>query len=286
MKSVGGLGTVAIVLALATPASAATTWTVDPNKAAGCDGTNTCQTIDEAAGPAVAGDTIQLRPGFHVTPSPFTEQFTVTGFGAGAAVIIGPVTFSANGTLRRVAVTATGNDPAVRVTVAAPATTTVTIESSILSGAGTGAGIQGNAPALGTIAVTGRHLTIADSGGASATNLTSASLGAASATLTNSIVLGTTLGTTLSGSDTDGTDGHRAALFANPAQENFLLRVMSPAIDQGVGPAGGESTDDVEGDGRTGDEDVRRPRRRDHDWSDQRPPAGCGPRRRRGEVPI
>jgi hypothetical protein len=253
MKSVGGLGTVAIVLALAAPASA-TTWTVDPNKAAGCDGTNTCKTIDEAAGPAGAGDTIRLLPGFYAQPAPFTEQLTVTGFGAGFALIIGTVTFDANGTLARVAVGATGNNPAVRVMAPTAGSRAVTIESSILTGAGSGAGIEAIASALGSIAITGRHLTIADSGAAPATNLANGTVGTSSATLENSIVLGANAGNlpALSGSDVDNSPGHRGALFADPAHDNFFLRFLSPAIDQGGGPAGGETSADVDGEARIG----------------------------------
>jgi hypothetical protein len=47
MKAVGALGTVAIVLALAAPASA-TTWTVDPAGGACTVGTPTCQSIQAA----------------------------------------------------------------------------------------------------------------------------------------------------------------------------------------------------------------------------------------------
>ena len=249
------LGTVAVVLALAAPASAATTYTVDPNKPApGCDGT-TCKTIDDAAGPAVAGDTIRLLAGFYAQPAPFTEQLTVTGFGAGAAVIIGTVTFSADGSLQRVAVGATGDNPAVRVTPPTTGARAVTIESSILTGAGSGAGLEAAASTLGSIAITGRHLTIADSGSAPATNLTNGASGTSTATLTNSIVLGANASNapSLPGTDTDNSVAHRAALFVDPAQENFFLRVLSPAIDQGVGPGGGETTlEDVEGEGRTG----------------------------------
>ena len=130
------LGTVAVVLALAAPASAATTYTVDPNRPApGCDGT-TCKTIDEAAGPAVAGDTIRLLAGFYAQPAPFTEQLTVTGFGAGSAVIIGTVTFSADGSLQRVAVGATGNNPGAGDAADHGRPGGRRSESSILTGAG------------------------------------------------------------------------------------------------------------------------------------------------------
>ncbi len=248
------LGTVAIVLALATPASAATTWTVDPNKSPGCAGT-TCKTIDEAAGPATAGDTIRLLAGFYAQPAPFTEQFTVTGFGAGSAVVFGMVTFSADGVLQRVAIAATGNNPAVRVTAPSVGNRTVKIESSILSGAGTGAGVEATGPTgPGTTSVDARHVTVADSGGAPATKLVNGVAGSAAATFTDSIVLGSHAGNapTLTQSDTDGSAAHQAALFVNPGQETFLLRLGSPAIDQGGGPAGGETTEDVEGDARAG----------------------------------
>jgi hypothetical protein len=242
------LGTVAIVLALATPASAATTWTVDPNKSPGCAGT-TCKTIDEAAGPATDGDTIRLLAGFYAQPAPVTEQFTVTGFGAGSAVILGTVTFQAAGTLQRVAVSGQGNGPAVQVTAPNVGSRTVVIESSILTGSGSGAGISATATTLGSVAVEARHVTVADSSGAPALTLDDpAGTGTPTATFTSSIALG---GGPVTGTNNDTTTSP-AALFVNPGQEAFLLRLGSPAIDQGGGPAGGETTDDVEGEARAG----------------------------------
>jgi hypothetical protein len=253
MKSVGGLGTVAIVLALAAPASA-TDYTVDPGKPTdGCTGT-TCKTIDQAAGAAADNDTLKILPGVYGSPAAFTKKLRVTGSGSGLVLILGTVTFSADGTLQRVLVSAGANNPAVRVTAPVTGTRAVTIESSMLSGAGSGAGLEAAASALGSIAITGRHLTIADSGNAPATNLTNGVTGTSSASLTSSIVLGTNAGNAPStpGSDTDGSAGHKSALFVSPGQENFFLRVDSPAIDQGGSPAAGESTDDVEGEPRTG----------------------------------
>jgi hypothetical protein len=244
------LGTVAIVLALATPASAAaTTWTVDPNRSAsGCTGT-TCKTIDQAAGPAAAGDTIRLLAGFYAQPAAFNKQLTVTGFGAGSAVIFGTVTFEDGGTLQRVAVSGQGNGPAVQVTAPALGSRTVFVESSILSGSGSGAGISATATTLGSVAVEARHVTVADSSGAPALALNDpAGTGTPTATFTNSIALG--------GGPVTGTNNEISAspqaLFVNPGQEAFLLRLGSPAIDQGGGPAGGETTEDVEGEARAG----------------------------------
>jgi hypothetical protein len=250
MKSLGGLGTVAIVLALAAPASA-TDYTVDPNKATdGCTGT-TCKSIDQAAGAAMDNDTILLLPGVYGSPAAFTKKLRVTGSGSGLALILGTVTFSADGTLQRVIVSAGTNTPAVRVMAPLTGTRAVSIESSMLSGAGTGAGLEAAASALGSIAITGRHLTIADGGNAPATNLSNGATGTSSANLTSSIVLGPNAGN-LPSTPGSNTNGSTTDLFVSPGQENFFLRVASPAIDQGGGPAGGETTDDVEGEPRSG----------------------------------
>jgi hypothetical protein len=101
-------------------------------------------------------------------------------------------------------------------------------------------------------------VTIADAGSAPALALGAAALTSITVNLENSIVLGTKPasggGITVneSNDDNDGSVGHRTALFVDPANENFLLRVGSVAIDQGGGPSGGESTEDVEGQVRTG----------------------------------
>jgi PKD domain-containing protein len=253
MKGVGALATVAIVLGCAASASAAD-WTVDSGKAsAGCSG-NTCKTIDEAVGQAnTSGDRILLLPGFHAGPTnAITKTLTIRGTGAGPAVVFGTITFDAPGTLQRVLVYSNTTDaPAVRAKAANPART-VTIESSILSGNGAGAGIEAEGALLGTINVQGRHLTIADGGAAPPVNLDNG-LGTAGATIHDSILLGTPAGDgTLSqqNNDTDNTTAHRNALFVDAAGEDFHLRLGSPAIDQGEGAETGEIAEDIEGEAR------------------------------------
>jgi PKD domain len=241
MKLVGGIGTVAVALALSAPAASAATWTVAAGGGA-CGGTDTtCETIQDASDAASASDTIQLTsPGLYAGATFNDADLTIQGVGNGYAVILDTLNFNTSATLQRVIVSATSNDtPAVHV---ATGPHTVKIQSSILSGSGTGAGIDIDALAT----VEGRHVTVADAG---ASPPTETAVGA-NVSFTDSIVLGG--GSFAGNNDTDNSPAHRAALFAAPDQDFYFLRFGSPAIGAGGSQQGGETTTDVEGETRPG----------------------------------
>jgi hypothetical protein len=100
-------------------------------------------------------------------------------------------------------------------------------------------------------------VTIADAGSAPALNLVQADPGPAiTVSLSDSIVLGAqqlspeSNEPTVNKTNLDEDSGHKAALFVDPAAENFLLRAGAPAIDAGGGQQAGETTEDVEGEAR------------------------------------
>ena len=195
----------AVALALCAPAASAATWTVRDGEGTCGTGDNACSTIQQAADAAGANDTIQIFPGFYAGAIFADANMTVQGTGSGLPIVLGTLTFNESATLQRMLVSATtANTPAVQVN-GGVLPRTVTIESSVLSGNGTGAGIAvASLPAATT--VTGRHVTMADSGTAPPTALSS--LGA-SVTFSNSIVLG---GGAVPGTnnDTDNNPAHRA----------------------------------------------------------------------------
>ena len=254
------LGTVAMVLALAPPASAATL-TVDPATADGCNGSPaTCRTIGQAANAANADDTILIKPGtYSESPNFVDANLVVRNAGGGQVRITGGVLFAFSGsggaTVQGLIVAPTAaNTPAVRIESGnVDGAKTLTIESSILSGNGTGAAVRASSGVgAGAISITVRHSTISDAAtpSAPATSFAAGSgAGAISATIANSIVHGTTTAT-VTNSDTDESTAHKDALFVDRAQENFTLRVGSPAIDQGGALEVGEWNSDVDGETR------------------------------------
>jgi PKD domain len=245
MKLVGGIGTVAVALVLSAPAASAATWTVAAGGGS-CGGADTaCETIQDASDAASAAsgtDVIQISPGIYAGATFDDAGLAVEG--TGFVLILGTLQFDQSGTLRRVIVRSDGASPAVRVPASLLASKTVTIESSILSGSGSGAGIEAASQVFATT-VQGRHVTVADAGAAPATAVSG---GSPTIAFTDSIVLG---GGPVSGMNND-TTGDKAALFAAPDQEFFFLRVGSPAIDAGGSQQGGETTSDVEGETRPG----------------------------------
>ncbi len=248
MKAVGVLGTVAIALALATPASAAT-WTVDQHGVNACDTTSrSCTTITDAASKVSANDTVLIRPGVYSEDPTFSDDsVTVSGAGTGPVFILGTVGFTANGKLQRVDVQPQTNAAALAVTAQPTVPVTVDVESSILSGQGSGAGISATSALLAQAAVNAHHVTVADAS-APAVSLTEPLGAAATANLFDSIVVGTKPASGVTETN-DQPSPDPAALFVGGG---IFLRVGSPAFDTGGGQRSGETTEDVEGESRTG----------------------------------
>jgi hypothetical protein len=262
-----GIGTAAVALALAVPASAAgTTWSVETGGGACTTADPRCPTIQAAHDAAAAGETINVKPGSWPGAAISKAGMTVSGTGTGEARVTGTLSFTGNGalSLKRLVVLS-GSGSALNVTSqAAGASKTVDIQSSILSGTGSAAISVTSALAAGTIDITARHVTIADSGSAPATAFTTGSGGAITATFYNSIVKGPAPGATIDASTDTATDN--AALFVDAPNEDYHLRPTSPAIDQGGGAGPGEiQTSDVDGEtrgaawDRGADEFVNRP---------------------------
>lgn len=156
------------------------------------------------------------------------------------------------------------------------AATSLTLESSVLSGGsgGEGAGLRvrtgvGSLPVTGAGAatVTARHITVAGTAkgivlDSSAAVGTLSAVGNISATVSDSIVLGTNSTTnypglllvpantaTLTFTAANDRTSTPEALFTNPARRNYHLRDGSPAIDKATSP--GTSPTDVDGQPRT-----------------------------------
>jgi PKD domain len=262
----GIIGTAAVIataLAAPTPALAAN-WTVSP-------GASSCNTVDRqcssltalaAAGPA-AGDDVAVAGGsYSESGANFAVPLTIHGTGPGPSAIQGTIAFNlpvsssvAALAIRRLIVRASGTGNALVVAAANGSTLTysASIESSILSGASTGAGLRvSTGTSTFTVNVTARHVTIADSGGAPAISVIAGTGNTPNVSFTDSIVLGANNGASFP--DTDRidapTDGDRASRFADAPNEDFHLRAHSPDIDTGHGAQGGEVSQDVDGDGR------------------------------------
>src|SRR5438270_711300 len=202
----GAFGTAAVtaaVLALPAPALAASQWEVSPTFAAGCDSGHRCHSLTDVknAGPS-DGDVVLVDPGTYSESPTFPVPLTLRGNKPGDATIRGTIAFSLPAgpasstpvTVQRLIVLPTSGD-ALSITTN-PATAgmwTVEIESTILSGTSTGAGLHVVTGAgTGTVSATGRHVTIADAGSADATNLVNNGVTAPSAAFVDSIVLGST----------------------------------------------------------------------------------------------
>jgi hypothetical protein len=245
-----GIGTAAAALALALPATAAAnTWTVEPGgtPCTNVDGQRNCPSIQAAHDAAANADTISVRPGSWPGATISKSGLTLTGTGVGQARVTGTLFFTGSGalSLQRLVILPTSGAALEVSSQAAGAAKTVDVQSSILSGTGSTAAIKvTSALAAGTIAITSRHVTIADSGSAPATAFTQSNGGAISATFFNSIVKGPAPGATIDG--TNDTTTPDTTLFASPSAEDFRLRVGSPAIDQG-GQGAGEITEDIDG---------------------------------------
>jgi hypothetical protein len=254
----------AAALALAVPAVAgADTWTVDPAGGPCNDAPNErrCPTIQAAAasGKAAAGDEIEVLPKADGWNDPVTFAqggLTVRRAGTGVVRITRTLTFTGSGTgaqtftIQGLTILPTSGSALAFTTDAVTGAKTVNVQSSILSGSGSAAAITaGTAVSLSPISITARHVTIGDSGSAPAVAETQNG-GAITTTFHDSIVQGTTADG-VNDSNNDAAP-NSAALFANPAAEDFHLRVGSPAINAGGGQGGGESATDIDGEARSG----------------------------------
>jgi hypothetical protein len=183
-------------------------------------------------------------------------------------------------TITRSSLNATGNGGnGLEVTSAAADATakTVSIDSSIVAGAGGGAGLKLSSASgipmsnAGPITVNAVHLTTAGSAkgivldaaaNGGAPPLGGGAAGAITANVRSSIVHGDNPATAFAGdighpasaatlnlSDTDTTTPD-AKLFVNPGARDFHLLASAPVIDTVPGPANGESDRDVDGDPR------------------------------------
>ena len=253
-----GIGTAAVLLCLAAPSAAvAADWAAAP--AGGpCDATNrTCATIQAAVTAAATGDTVKIQPktnGWAENVTISDESLTLRGDGGGEVQVKGTVSFTGSGTtltVQRLTLLAqTG--PAVNVTLSdVEPTKTITLQSSILSGAGAAAvKATTNVASVNAIAIEGRHVTIADaSGGAAFDQVERPGLDSISAAFRDSIVQGDIDGATQTNPQPDATNN--ASLFTSHASEVFHLPLGSAAIDQG-GPGAGEFATDVDGETRAG----------------------------------
>src|SRR4051794_31529525 len=262
----GRLGAVAaIALGLALPAPAlATTWNIKPGEST-CNGTTDkdCGSPKDlqTAGPAT-GDTVLVAPGTYSDGASFKVPLTMTGTGSGTATILATLAFDyplndTNPTViqRLVIRSSSGNALSFTNANGPDQPHPIEIESSILSGSSTSAAIQVS-PSFGSKAmtVTGRHVTIADSGGAGAINVASGVGSASSATFSDSIVFGPTSGpvTTTDNDDVNPkpTDSDKSSRFVDPVGEDFHLRANAPDVNAGRTDTGGEIKQDVDGDGR------------------------------------
>ncbi|HVE67164.1 MAG TPA: PKD domain-containing protein [Solirubrobacteraceae bacterium] len=255
----GALGTAAAMIALALPAAAhANPWQVRPGAGTCGEGDTQCGTIQQADDVALDEHTIQIFP----TPGGWLEsvqfdqaRLTVAGGGAGAgqAVVRGTLTFTGAGTftIQGLTVLPASGSALAFTTDAVTGSKTVSVQSSILSGSGSAAAITaGTAVSLNPISITARHVTIADSGSAPAVAETQNG-GAITTTFHDSIVQGTTVDGVNAPSSNNDTSPNAAALFANPGQEDFHLRVGSPAINAGGTQGGTEVTTDIDGEPRS-----------------------------------
>ncbi len=262
-----GIGTaaVALALALAAPATAhAATWTVTPGGGSCGTGDDQCGTIGAAntaaGGSGDATDLILIVPkaGDWDEDVTFTKGgLTLRGHGLGIARIRGRLTFDGSGTaaqtftLQRLAVHADPGGPALRVSSSAlNGDKTVLLHSTVLSGNGEAPAIEAST-ALGVendIAITARHVTVADAVSAPAVT-ESEQGGEIAVSFHDSIVQGTKAGASETNSEPTT---NAASLFVDPGSEDFRLRVGSPAIDQGGPGQPGEWGDDVEGETRAG----------------------------------
>ncbi len=179
------------------------------------------------------------------------------GAGAGEAVVVSGTAgvklrdaslFSAAGTTLTIAGATSSTVTRSRLLAGAAAISTgggaLTVDSSILSGGASGAGIVVEAPpqyaVVAPARVVARHVTIAGA----PTAIALPDDAAASATVTDSIVLGASAAAVaFTRSDRESAP---AALFVNPQTRNFRLRLGSPALDRGQITAG-ESRTDVDG---------------------------------------
>ncbi len=187
------------------------------------------------------------------------ERLVVRAAGAGEAVVVSGTAgvkvrdaslFSAAGTALTIAGATSSTVTRSRLLAGAAAISTgggaLTVDSSILSGGPSGAGIVVDAPpqyaVVAAARVVARHVTIA--GAPTAIALPDAAAAATTATVTDSIVLGAAPAA-VAFTRTDR-ESAPAALFVNPQTRNFRLRRGSPALDRGqITP--GESKTDVDG---------------------------------------
>jgi PKD domain len=251
MKSVGVVGTAAIVLALAAPAGA-TEWTVKSGGGACTTGDPNCPTLQAAHDAASSGETIKIEPG-SVTGATLTKSLSITGTGNGTVTLTTGLSFSGGTalTVERLAILPSSGSALTVQSSTGGAAKTIELHSAILSGSGSSPAISVNSALLaGVIDVNGRHVTIADSGSAPAamTNLNNGM--GINVLFRNSIVKGTTpAGTTFVNTDTTSAN---SALFAAPGSENFHLLADpgNPAFGSGD-PADAQESGVADVDGQT-----------------------------------
>jgi hypothetical protein len=250
----GALGTVAIVLALAAPASAATTWTVDPTQGT-CGGADVaCATIQQAHDAAANGDVISLVAGSHAGATITKQNLRITGQGSGVARVTSTLAFSGDTglTLERLAILPASGAALAVSSAAADASKSIEVLSSILSGSGSSPAISViSGLVAGPISITGRRVTIADAGAAPATTVSQNGGDAIAVAFNNSLVKGATAsGTAFANTDTTSPN---AGLFVAPASEDFHLLPdpANPAINSGGSLEAQEAgVADVDGDPR------------------------------------
>jgi hypothetical protein len=259
----GAAAAIALGLALPAPAVAAT-WTIQPGEGSCSTPSDPCGSPkDLAAASPGSGDTVNVFPGTYSDGATFKVPLTVTGTGSGTATILATLAFDyplndTNPTVIQRLVIKSNSGNALSFTNAngPDQPHPIEIESSILSGASTSAAVQVS-PSVGSKAmtVTGRHVTIADSGDAPAVNVSSGvNPTPSSAAFSDSIVFGPTTGPVITTDNDDvnakPTDGDKSSRFIDPAGEDFHLRADAPDVNAGGSGASDNVKQDIDGDGR------------------------------------
>ena len=248
-----GIGTAAVLLCLAVPSAAHADRTVQPGAGTCSGGDTSCGSLQDAAAGAGNNETITVVPGTWTGATFAQSGLTITGSQSGQVVVDGTLGFTGGGTitLKRLVVRGQSGGSALSLTSDAVAgDKVVNVQSSILSGSNGAAAVTASTSlVLNTIQITARHVTISDSGGAPAVAETQNG-SAIDTTFHDSIVHGTAADGVNSANNDTATD--KSALFADVANEDFRLRVDSPAIDRGEGADGSEITTDIDGEPRTG----------------------------------
>jgi hypothetical protein len=252
------IGTAAAIVTLAVPGAAlGATYTVDPadsnNDCSSLTSDFVCPTLQEAAEataqtPTVA-DRVEVKPSAQAyAGATFADdaiEVVAAESSAPAPQVSSSLRFTGGGSkkVQRLVVRSAGT--AIEVQASVGETSSMTIESSFLSGQGSSAGLATTTTAGGgSVSVTARHVTIADGAGAPAV-----SVGTGTVALHDSVAKGSTggasLANTLAVSDNSP--------FVDAGSEDFHLRAdAASAIDDGDEAEAGEVTVDVDGTPRPG----------------------------------